>query len=162
MDTKYLGISQDEIKTVEISEQQFTTCQQANGQFCNIDAPLQPLSNLPTCITAICAKNKAESETTMLLANWEYMQFYHSHTYHCINLWILTSTTESDPTGITLICPDKAPLFIKVQKPIHILCLLPVCSATSRHFHLPPHYEDHQLTINISLNTANLNRMKIS
>ena len=36
IDTKYLGISYDEMKEIEISEQQFTTCQQANRQFCNI------------------------------------------------------------------------------------------------------------------------------
>ena len=55
-------------------------------------------------------------------------------------------------------------MFIKVQKqkPIHILYLPPACSATSQHFHLPPHYEDHQMMINISLNTASLNRMNIS
>ena len=48
IDTKYLGISYDETKTIEISEQQFTTCQQANGQSCKIDAPLQPLTNQPS------------------------------------------------------------------------------------------------------------------
>ena len=61
-----------------------------------------------------------------------------------------------------IICPDEAPRFIKIQTPIHILHLLPACSATSQHFHLPPHYETHQLTINISLNTANLNLMIVS
>ena len=40
IDTKYLGISYDEMKAVEISEVQFITCQQANGQFCSIDTPL--------------------------------------------------------------------------------------------------------------------------
>ena len=70
--------------------------------------------------------------------------------------------TESDPAGITLICPEHAPKLIKVQKPIHVLCLPPACSATSPHFHLPPHYENHQMAINISLNTANLNTVNIS
>ena len=36
IDTKYLGMIYDETKVVEISEQQFITCQQANGQFCSI------------------------------------------------------------------------------------------------------------------------------
>ena len=45
IDTKYLGTSYDEMKAVEISEQQFITCQQANGQFCSINTPLQPLAN---------------------------------------------------------------------------------------------------------------------
>ena len=56
---KYLGIAYDETKAVEILEQQFSTCQQANGQFCRIYAPLQPLPSPPSCITAIYAKNKA-------------------------------------------------------------------------------------------------------
>ena len=59
IDTRYLGISHDETTAIEISDQQFSTCKQANGQFCNIDTPLQPLSNPPSCITTIYAKNKA-------------------------------------------------------------------------------------------------------
>ena len=61
-----------------------------------------------------------------------------------------------------IICPDEAPRFIKTQTPSHILCLPPACSTTSQHFHLPPHYETHQLTISISLSTTNLNVMNIS
>ena len=62
IDTNYLGISYDETKATEILEQQFTTCKQANGQFCNIDTPLKPLASQPSCITAIYAKNKAGFE----------------------------------------------------------------------------------------------------
>ena len=54
-----------------------------------------------------------------------------------------------------IICPEEAPRFIKTQTPIHNLHLPPACSATSQHFHLPPCYETHELTINISLNTVN-------
>ena len=61
-----------------------------------------------------------------------------------------------------LICPDETPRFLKTEIPIHILHLPPACSATSQHFHLSPLYENHQLTINISLNTANLNMINIS
>ena len=32
----------------------------------------------------------------------------------------------------------------------------------SQHFHLPPHYESHKVTINISLNAANLNVINVS
>ena len=78
------------------------------------------------------------------------------------NVWRLTSAPTAVSTGITLICLEEAPRFIKIQTPIHILCLPPACSATSEHFHLPPHCETHQLTIYISLNTANLNMMNIS
>ena len=60
------------------------------------------------------------------------------------------------------ICPNEGPRFIKTQTPIHILQLPPACSTTSQHFHLPPCYETHELAINISLNTANLNMIYIS
>ena len=78
------------------------------------------------------------------------------------NLWILTSATKLVLTGTILICPDGTSRFIKTQTPIHIICIPPACRATSQHFHLPPHYENHQLTINISLNIANLNVMNVS
>ena len=60
--TKCLGIYCDETKAIEISEEQLITCKQANTQFFNIDPPLQPLANPPSCITAIYAKNKAGIE----------------------------------------------------------------------------------------------------
>ena len=34
-------------------------CQEANGQFCTIPTPFQPLGNPPSCITAFYAKNTA-------------------------------------------------------------------------------------------------------
>ena len=48
---------------VEISQHQFSICQEANGQFCNIHAPFQPLANPPSCITALYAKNTASIST---------------------------------------------------------------------------------------------------
>ena len=63
---------------------------------------------------------------------------------------------------IMIICPEEAQRFIKTHTPISILQLPPACSTTSHHFHLPPCYETHQLTINISFNTVNLNLMNIS
>ena len=159
--TKYLGISYDETKSIGISEQQFSTCQWANGQFCKIDTPLQPLTNPPSCITAIYTKNKAGIECwcSLEIRNICGATFPTAITS---NLWILTSTTELDPAGVTLICPDQAPKSISIWKPVHVLHLPPSCSAISQHFHLPPHYENHQMMINISLNTANLNAMTIS
>ena len=48
---------------VEISQHQFSICQEANGQFCNVYAPLQLLANPPSCITALYAKNAASIST---------------------------------------------------------------------------------------------------
>ena len=78
------------------------------------------------------------------------------------NIWIITSPNTAVPSEITLICPGVAPRSVIPQTPIHILQFQPACSATSQHFHLPPHYESHAITVNISLNTANLNVVNIS
>ena len=95
IDTRYYGISHNETKAIEILDQQVTMCQWANGQFCKIQAPLQPLTNLPSCITAIYSKNKARIDL------WCSLQI--KNTCSTIipmpitsNLWILTSTFESD------------------------------------------------------------------
>ena len=54
---KYIGVTYDETKAVAITDLQYRACQYANGQFCRINAPFQPLTNLPSCVTALFAKN---------------------------------------------------------------------------------------------------------
>ena len=61
-----------------------------------------------------------------------------------------------------MICPDKMTSSSLFQQPLHILKLPPACSATSRHFHLSPHYVDHMVTMHTSLDKANLNKVNIS
>ena len=61
-----------------------------------------------------------------------------------------------------IICPDKVTSTVPLQQPFHILRLSPACSATSRYFHLPPHYEDYTMMMNVSLDTANINVVNIS
>ena len=51
--TKYLGITYDEAKAVKSLEDQFSTCQKDNRQFCSLNASIQPLANPPTCIAAL-------------------------------------------------------------------------------------------------------------
>ena len=57
--TEYLRITQDETMAVEILSQQFRICQEANGQFCTIPTPFQPLANPSSCITALYSMNTA-------------------------------------------------------------------------------------------------------
>ena len=45
VNTKYLGITQNETMAVKILPQQFRICQEANGQFCTIPTLFQPLAN---------------------------------------------------------------------------------------------------------------------
>ena len=79
-----------------------------------------------------------------------------------LNVWIITSPTAVVPPGITFIWPGEAPRSVIPQTPIHIHHLQSACSTTSQHFHLPPYYESHEITVSISLNTANLNVINIS
>ena len=78
------------------------------------------------------------------------------------NVWILTTAPSAVTTAITLICPGETTKFITVKKPIHIKQLLPSCSATLSNFHLPPHYKNSALKVNISLDMTNLNMINIS
>ena len=59
INTRYFGVTKDATMGLEPSTTQFQTCQQANGQFCHISIPFQPLANPPTCITALYTKSKA-------------------------------------------------------------------------------------------------------
>ena len=56
----------------------------------------------------------------------------------------------------------KAIETIIIRKPVHILKLPMVCSATSSNFYLPPRYETTNLDVNVSLNMANLHMINIS
>ena len=57
--TRYFGVTKDATMGLELSSTQFEVCQQANGQFCHISIPFQPLANPPTCIAALYAKSEA-------------------------------------------------------------------------------------------------------
>ena len=120
------------------------------------DAPFKALSNTLTCIKAIYPKNYHEMEAQCALSI--------AHTPPIVtmsNLWII-STTTMQGSAMTVICPDKVTSSSLFQQPFHVLKLPLACSATSRYFHLPLHYDDHMMTIHISLNKANLNAMNIS
>ena len=73
---------------LEFSTAQFQTCQQANGQFCHISTPFQPLANPLTCLAALYTKSKA------------------SITSKC-SLQLCKMTTTALPTQIT---PGYSPL----------------------------------------------------
>ena len=150
----------DEIKAVEISEDHFKTCQKANWQFCSLNTPLLPLDN-PTCTSALYTKNKDSIQKRCSLQIRK-ASSASIPTSIAPNVWIITSPIAVMPLGITRICPGEAPRFVIPQTPIHILHLQPACSTTLQHFHLPPHYESHEITVNISLNTTNFNIMNIS
>ena len=57
INTRYFGVTKDATMGLELSTMQFKVCQQANGQFCHISTPFQPLANPPTCIAALYTKS---------------------------------------------------------------------------------------------------------
>ena len=78
------------------------------------------------------------------------------------NLWIIPSNPQTLGSAIKIICPDKATGTVPLQQSLHKLKLSPTCSATSRYFHLPLHYKDHTIMVNVSLDTVNVNVINIS
>ena len=159
--TKYLGVTNDATIAVELSTTQFQACQDANGQFCRINTPPQPLANPPSCIAALYAKSKADIASKCSLqickASITYLP-----TQVAPDVWILTTPVTAPTNTMTLICPEKPMETMLIQKPIHILKLPTACSATSSNFYLPPRYETPTLDVNISLNMANLHMLNIS
>ena len=123
--------------------------------------PFQLLVNLPSCITALYTKNAASISARCSLQIRK-TQNITIPSQIAPNIWILTTSPSAVTTAITLICLGETIKFITVKKPLHILWLPPACSATSPNFHLPPHYENSALEVNISLDIANLNMINIS
>ena len=159
--TQYLGITQDETMAMEISPQQFRICQEANGQFCTIPTPFQPFTNPPSGITALHARNRASilARCSLQIRKTSDVSM---PSQLAPNVWILTTAPLAVTTKNTLICPGEITQFIEVRKLIHVLHLPTACSATSPNFHLPLHYENPPLEINISLDMAYLNMISIS
>ena len=161
VNTKYLGITKDETMAAELSSTQFQVCQTANGQFCNIPTPFQPLANPPSCTSALYMKNLA-GITSRCSLQIRKTSDVNLPTHISLDVWILTIPLSAQASTFTLICPGKATTFITVRKPVHILRIPTACSATSSNFHLPPRYHTSHLDINISLDMANLHMINIS
>ena len=161
VNTKYLGITQDETMAMEVSPQQLQICQEAHRQFCTIPTPFQPLANPLPCITALYVKNTASTSARCSL------QIRKSSDVSMASqlvpgVWILTTAPSAAVATITLICLGETTLFIEVKRPICILFLPTTYSATSPNLHLPQHYEGPPFEVNISLGMANLNLINIS
>ena len=124
---------------VELSITQFQVCQAANGQFCSITTPFQPLANPPSSVSALYAKNLA-SITSQCSLQIQKTSDVNLPTEISSDVWILTTPLSTPASTITLICPGKATASITTRKPVHILRIPMACSTTSSNFHLPPSY----------------------
>ena len=158
---KYIRMTYDQTKTVAITDLQYRTFQHPNRQFCRINAPFQPLANLPSCVTALYdKKDQVVKEQCSLVISHIPCTFVPIAVTS--NLWIIPSNSQTLGLSMTTICPDKATSTVHLQQPFYILRLSPACSTTSRCFHMAPHYEDHSMVMNVSLDIANINAINIS
>ena len=161
METKYLGVTYDRTKAMDIPEEQFKLCKEANGQFCSLLTPLQPLTNPPSCVAALYTKNSREINHLCELTTKAQPEIYLPIPL-APNVWAIISSPFKQQLPVTVIYPTKPAALIHISLPIHILKLEPTCSATSQHFHLPPKYEDTHITMNFYIYNANLNIINIS
>ena len=120
INTQYLGITQDETMAVEMSPQQFSTCQEVNEQFCNVITPFQQLANPPSYITALYTKN-AHSISTRCSLQIRKTQDVSILSQLTPNVWIINTPPSASATAITFICPGETSKFIPIQRPLHIL-----------------------------------------
>ena len=106
INTRYFGVTKDATMGLELSCSQFEVCQQANGQFCHISTPFQPLTNPPTCIAALYAKSEAsiKSKCSLQLCKATTTSL---PTQIIPDVWILTTSATAPMDTISLICPEK-------------------------------------------------------
>ena len=161
METKYLGVTYDRTKAMDIPEEQFKLCKEANGQFCPLLAPLQPLTNPPSCVAALYTKNSREIDRLCELTTKAQLEIYLPIPL-APNVWAIISSPFKQQPPVTIICPTKPATSVHISPPIHVLKLEPACSATSQHFHLPPKHEDTHVTMNFSIYNTNLDVTDIS
>ena len=136
-------------------------CKEANGQFCPLMTPLQPLMNPPSCVAALYTKNSREIDHLCELTTKTQPELYLPIPL-ASNVWAIISSPFKQQPPVTVICPTKPAMSIHISPPIHVLRLEPACSATSQHFHLPPKYEDTHVMMNLSIYNANLDIINIS
>ena len=105
---KYFGVTKDATMAVELSTTQFQACQEANGQFCSITTPFQPLANPPYCIAALYVKNTVDitSKCSLQICKASATSL---HTQLAPDVWILTTPVTAPSNTITVIYVLRKP-----------------------------------------------------
>ena len=122
MEMKYLGVTYDRTKAMDILEEQFKLCKEANGQFCPLLTPLQPLTNPPSCVAALYTKNSREINRLCELTTKAQPEIYLLIPL-APNVWAIISSPFRQQLPVTVICPTKPAASIHISPPIHVLKL---------------------------------------
>ena len=155
INTQYFGVTKDSTMGLELSHTQFDVCKWANGQFCYISMPFQPLANPPTCIAALYAKSTANIESKCSL------QLHKASTTPLPtqimpDVWILVTPTSAPMDTISLICPEKPMGNYPNQTTTTCTTATNGLQCHFSKLYLPPRYETPILNVNVSLDMANL------
>ena len=106
VNTQYLEVTRDKTIAVDILQHQLSICLKANEQFYNIITPLQPLANLPSCITALYSTNPASISARCSLQVRK-VQSISIPSSIAPNVWILTLAYFTVTTAITSSAQEK-------------------------------------------------------
>ena len=126
----------------QISEDQFKTYQKANGQFCSLNTCLFYHLQTHQCVyQLIYAKDKdsIKKSCSLQIRKANSVSIPTSICSKCLDINFSTccSVTRNNHSSALKKHLDSS----KHRHPSTVLWLPPACSATSQHFHLPPHYE---------------------
>ena len=100
--TNIIGVTYDETQAVMITKQQYLICLHTNEQFCKIDASFQALTNPPSCVAALYARNNQEIEVQCSLSIFHIPPAF-THLIITSNLWILISTPATQGSAVTMV-----------------------------------------------------------
>ena len=92
---------------VELSTTQFQSCQEANGQFCSITTPFQPLANPPSSIALLYAKSTVDITSKCLLQIWKAsITIYLPPRYETLTLNVNISLHMANLHMLTILAQD--------------------------------------------------------
>ena len=89
--------------TTDIPEDQFKLCKEANGQFCPLMTPLQPLTNPPSCVAALYTKNSREIDCLCELTTKTQPELYLPIPLTS-NVWAIISSPCKQQLPVTVDC----------------------------------------------------------
>ena len=163
VNTKYLGITQDETMAVEIlhyNNSGFVKKQM--DSFCTIPTPFQPLANPLSCITALYAKNNSQHFSQMFFTNQEIFRCQYSLTTcpKCLDINNSTFSSSSSHKYTHMPRGNNTVYWSKETHP-HITSTHHLQCYIIQIFTYPHIMKDYTLEVNISLDMTNLNMINI-
>ena len=91
INTKYFGVTNGATMAVELPTTQIQACQEANGQFCSITTPFQPLANPPSWHSSSICKKQGGYHLQMLSVQIHKASATNLPTQIAPDVWILTT-----------------------------------------------------------------------